>query len=155
MVELSDLLDRLAATGSLLGWVDLVRIIQRWMPFGRKVDSICRLVANGLPWELAVPALVLGSFLGGLATLVETAAITVRDTGHGIPKENQEKIFEPFFSTKSPGEGTGLGLFVTRGIIEKLGGTIELESQVGQGASFCISLPTYHEIKEEVHILPI
>jgi two-component system NtrC family sensor kinase len=68
-------------------------------------------------------------------------SLTVRDTGQGIPKENLERIFEPFFSTKSGGEGTGLGLFVTRGIIEKLGGMIEVESQVGRGTSFKIKLP--------------
>lgn len=91
---------------------------------------------------------------GGRITIIvkisgSDADITVRDTGEGIPKEIQEKIFEPFFSTKSPGEGTGLGLFVTRGIIEKLGGTIELTSKVGQGASFHINLSRYHEIKEK------
>ena len=52
-----------------------------------------------------------------------------------------EKIFEPFFSTKAPGEGTGLGLFVSRGIIEKLGGTIRVESKLGQGTRFCVRLP--------------
>ena len=68
-------------------------------------------------------------------------AITVSDNGPGIPGENLARIFEPFFSTKSPGEGTGLGLFVTRGIIEKLGGTVTVESEVGKGASFCVRLP--------------
>jgi len=67
--------------------------------------------------------------------------ITVSDSGPGIPPENLARIFEPFFSTKSLGEGTGLGLFVTRGIIEKLGGTVGVDSQVGRGASFCIRLP--------------
>ncbi|OQX21748.1 MAG: hybrid sensor histidine kinase/response regulator [Desulfobacteraceae bacterium IS3] len=75
--------------------------------------------------------------------------IQVKDTGEGIPKENMMRIFEPFFSTKSPGKGTGLGLFVTRGIIDKLGGKIELESQVGQGTVFSITLPQYHELEEE------
>ncbi|MCD4764485.1 MAG: hypothetical protein K8R28_10755, partial [Desulfobacterales bacterium] len=46
--------------------------------------------------------------------------------------------------TKSPGEGTGLGLFVTRGIVEKLGGTIEAESRLGEGASFYVVLPRQH-----------
>ncbi|MFC1531771.1 ATP-binding protein [Thermodesulfobacteriota bacterium] len=77
-------------------------------------------------------------------------SLNVRDTGEGIPKENLERIFEPFFSTKSPGEGTGLGLFVTRGIVERLGGTIEVQSQLGQGASFNIKLPKYHEMNEEL-----
>ena len=67
--------------------------------------------------------------------------ITVSDTGPGISRENLDKIFEPFFSTKSPGQGTGLGLFVSRGIVEKLGGTIEVASKIGQGASFSIRLP--------------
>ena len=67
--------------------------------------------------------------------------ITVSDTGPGIPRENLDKIFEPFFSTKSPGQGTGLGLFVSRGIVEKLGGTIEVASKIGQGARFSVRLP--------------
>lgn len=78
----------------------------------------------------------------------EEANLTVRDTGQGIPKENLDKIFEPFFSTKPPGLGTGLGLFVTRGIVEKLGGTISVESRLGHGTSFSITLPKYYEIKE-------
>ncbi len=72
---------------------------------------------------------------------VDHTALTVSDNGPGIPRENLARIFEPFFSTKSPGEGTGLGLFVTRGIIEKLGGTVTVDSEVGKGASFCIRLP--------------
>jgi signal transduction histidine kinase len=71
----------------------------------------------------------------------DEVSITVSDNGPGIPRENLSRIFEPFFSTKSPGEGTGLGLFVTRGIIEKLGGTVTVASEVGNGATFCIRLP--------------
>jgi len=80
----------------------------------------------------------------------DDVALTVRDTGQGIPKENLKKIFEPFFSTKPPGEGTGLGLFVCRSIIEKLGGKMEVESPLGRGTSFCIRLPKYHEVKENL-----
>jgi signal transduction histidine kinase len=69
--------------------------------------------------------------------------VTVSDTGPGIPRENLNKIFEPFFSTKSPGQGTGLGLFVSRGIVEKLGGTVEVVSKIGQGARFSIRLPKH------------
>lgn len=67
--------------------------------------------------------------------------IQVRDTGPGIPAEYRKKIFEPFFTTKDPGKGTGLGLYVTRNILEKLGGGIEVESSVGKGTTFTISLP--------------
>jgi len=73
----------------------------------------------------------------------DNQAITVSDTGPGIPRENLDKIFDPFFSTKAPGQGTGLGLFVSRGIVEKLGGTIEVASKIGQGTRFSISLPKH------------
>jgi signal transduction histidine kinase len=74
----------------------------------------------------------------------EGVALEIADTGKGIPKENLDKIFEPFFSTKPPGEGTGLGLFVTRGIVEKLGGSITVESRLGAGARFRVVLPKRH-----------
>jgi signal transduction histidine kinase len=73
----------------------------------------------------------------------DSQVITVSDTGPGIVRENLDKIFEPFFSTKSPGQGTGLGLFVTRGIVEKLGGSVEVASKIGQGARFSIRLPKH------------
>ena len=71
--------------------------------------------------------------------------LTIQDTGEGIPKENLARIFEPFFSTKPTGKGTGLGLFVSRSIIEKLGGEISVESKLGQGTRFCIRLPACYE----------
>jgi two-component system NtrC family sensor kinase len=82
-----------------------------------------------------------GSITISLKNFEDQIVITVKDSGVGIPGENMEKIFEPFFSTKPPGEGTGLGLFVTRGIIEKLGGSVEVESKVGDGSLFIIRLP--------------
>lgn len=74
--------------------------------------------------------------------LDEQVVINVIDNGPGIPSELVEKIFEPFFSTKPPGQGTGLGLSVSRGIIEKLGGTIEVETKMGAGSCFIVQLPT-------------
>jgi len=70
--------------------------------------------------------------------------LTVADTGTGIPKQDLEKIFEPFFSTKSPKEGTGLGLYVTREIIAKLGGSIEVDSRLGYGTRFDVTIPDKH-----------
>ncbi|KMY68108.1 hypothetical protein AAU61_06935 [Desulfocarbo indianensis] len=67
--------------------------------------------------------------------------IAVRDNGVGIPKENLKRIFEPFFTTKPPGQGTGLGLSVSQGIVDKLGGSIEVESKVGAGSTFRVILP--------------
>ena len=67
--------------------------------------------------------------------------VAVADTGHGIKKELLEKIFEPFFSTKPVGQGTGLGLAVSYGIIEQHGGVIEVDSEEGKGTTFTIVLP--------------
>ena len=67
--------------------------------------------------------------------------ISVKDTGTGIPEENVEKIFEPFFSTKEVGKGSGLGLSICYGIIEAHGGKIEVESKVDEGATFRVILP--------------
>ncbi|MCW8872505.1 MAG: ATP-binding protein [Xanthomonadales bacterium] len=67
--------------------------------------------------------------------------ITIADTGCGIAPENLQKIFDPFFTTKGVGKGTGLGLSVSHGTIEAHGGTIEVESTVGEGTEFRIYLP--------------
>jgi signal transduction histidine kinase len=67
--------------------------------------------------------------------------ISIKDTGRGIPKEIQSKIFEPFFTTKEVGKGTGMGLSITHGIIEKHSGTIEVKSEAGQGSEFVILIP--------------
>lgn len=67
--------------------------------------------------------------------------LMVRDSGCGIPEENLTKIFEPFFSTKAVGVGTGMGLYISWGIISKLGGMLTVESQVGKGTTFTIKLP--------------
>ena len=67
--------------------------------------------------------------------------IELQDSGPGISPELQKKIFEPFFTTKAAGQGTGLGLSVSYGIIESHGGCIEIRSSPGHGATFVISLP--------------
>jgi two-component system NtrC family sensor kinase len=67
--------------------------------------------------------------------------IDVRDTGHGIPAENIEKIFDPFFTTKATGHGVGLGLAISYGIIKEHNGAITVESEIGTGTTFTVSLP--------------
>ncbi|HVP78285.1 MAG TPA: ATP-binding protein [Thermodesulfobacteriota bacterium] len=74
---------------------------------------------------------------------VKEVRIVFEDTGVGIPKENLSKIFNPFFSTRL--DGTGLGLFITRNIIEQHGGKIDVESKVGMGTKFIITLPTIED----------
>jgi two-component system cell cycle sensor histidine kinase/response regulator CckA len=65
----------------------------------------------------------------------------VTDTGHGIDPAVIAHVFEPFFTTRDVGEGTGLGLSVVHGIVSSMGGTITVESTVGQGATFRVYLP--------------
>ncbi|MGD9182555.1 MAG: ATP-binding protein [Desulfobacterales bacterium] len=68
-------------------------------------------------------------------------SINVIDTGYGIEKKNLSRIFDPFFTTKPTGEGTGLGLSVSYGIIKNHGGDISVESKPGKGSTFTITLP--------------
>ena len=67
-------------------------------------------------------------------------AVTVSDEGTGIPEELLDRVFEPFFTTKPDGQGTGLGLAVSRGLVEKLGGRIELDNRLGHGCTFSVVL---------------
>ena len=76
--------------------------------------------------------------------------IMVSDTGCGISEENMKKIFEPFFTTKSEGKGTGLGLYITYGLIKKLQGELKVESQENIGTTFTVTLPV--QIREEATV---
>jgi two-component system NtrC family sensor kinase len=67
--------------------------------------------------------------------------IAVTDNGAGISPENLKKVFTPFFTTKPPGQGTGLGLSVCYGIVDSMGGTMEVESEKGVGTTFVVYLP--------------
>lgn len=67
--------------------------------------------------------------------------VRIKDNGPGISKDDQARIFEPFYSTKAPGAGTGLGLSVCRDIIQSHGGHLKIDSESGQGAEFTILLP--------------
>ncbi len=75
------------------------------------------------------------------AGAVSAVEFSITDTGCGISKENLKRIFDPFFTTKEVGIGTGLGLSVSHGIVEAHGGMIEIESEVGEGSTFRVTLP--------------
>lgn len=66
---------------------------------------------------------------------------SITDNGPGIPEDQRRKVFDPFFTTKEAGKGTGLGLWVSYSIIEKMGGAITLDSQVGKGSTFIVKIP--------------
>lgn len=76
--------------------------------------------------------------------------LKVADSGHGMDKQTQARIFDPYFTTKKQGEGTGLGLSVVNGIIKSYGGLISVYSEVGYGSTFNIYLPCCGEVAEEV-----
>lgn len=68
-------------------------------------------------------------------------SISVKDNGNGIPKKVLNKIFQPFFTTKPSGEGTGLGLSLSYDILKAHGGTLEVQTQEGKGTTFIINIP--------------
>jgi signal transduction histidine kinase len=67
----------------------------------------------------------------------------VKDNGAGIPKKVIDKIFQPFFTTKPTGQGTGLGLSLSYDIVKAHGGELKVESTEGEGAKFIVELPFY------------
>jgi two-component system NtrC family sensor kinase len=98
---------------------------------------------------------------GGILTVTsrwdifnDKVEVVIADTGTGIRKEHREKIYDPFFTTKKVGEGTGLGLTVTYGIIDHYQGSIHLETKteeedlINHGTSFTVTLPVYHSKRE-------
>ncbi|QXE92497.1 HAMP domain-containing protein [Geomonas subterranea] len=110
----------------------------------------CRGNANQLQQVLMNLMINAQQAMGGTAGLVRLSArrleegaveLRVSDNGPGIPREIQAKIFDPFFTTKPAGQGTGLGLSVSYGIVKDHGGDIRLESEEGVGTTFIITLP--------------
>lgn len=71
----------------------------------------------------------------------DVAVVEIGDTGCGIPPASMARLFDPFFTTKPVGTGTGLGLSICQGIVESLGGRIDVQSEVGKGSVFRVSLP--------------
>jgi two-component system NtrC family sensor kinase len=96
----------------------------------------------------AVQAMPDGGVLTVKATLDRSSrvCITVQDTGGGIAESDLPRIFDPFFTTKGVGQGTGLGLSVSYGIIKKHGGRISVESSLGKGSTFTVVLPTTEDL---------
>ncbi|MBW7888793.1 MAG: PAS domain S-box protein [Bacteroidetes bacterium] len=142
---------------------DALNIVQ----YGKKVRDLTFSIqlAEGLPQVQVVADQLVQVFINilmnavdvceGMKATIEVASflegdkvqVHISDTGTGIPEHQIDKIFDPFFTTKEAGKGTGLGLWVSFGIIKNFGGDIHVVSEVGVGTTFEISLPvkgTYH-----------
>lgn len=82
-----------------------------------------------------------GDVLITTGVLEESVVVAIQDTGCGISSEHLNRIFDPFYTTKPVGEGTGLGLSISFGIVERHGGMITVDTQVGEGTIFTVTLP--------------
>ena len=79
----------------------------------------------------------------------EAVQVLISDTGVGVPKENLDRVFQPFFTTKDVNEGTGLGLYITYKIIDRHNGTIKLDSEEGEGTTITVTLPVKSQVSAE------
>ena len=104
-------------------FVNLLLNAAQAIPEGRASENEIRVSVRELPGQSA-------------------AVVQIADTGTGIPLEVQERIFQPFFTTKPIGQGTGLGLSICRGIVTALGGQISFQSEPAAGTTFRVVLPT-------------
>lgn len=87
-------------------------------------------------------------------TARDHVVVEVRDTGSGIRADVLPRVFEPFFTTKPFGTGTGLGLSICHGIVASLGGTLTVESRVGEGSTFRVELPSSARLSSQAVASP-
>jgi signal transduction histidine kinase len=149
-VDVNDVVSRaldLAAHSAELQNIQVIKELNHSLPkpmadFDQLQQVCTNLILN------AVQAMPKGGRLA-LRTSAEDSQlkIEVQDTGCGISSENMRKLFTPFFTTKGKGKGVGLGLAVAYGIVQRHQGRIEVQSKEGEGTTFTISLPRYHEEK--------
>ncbi len=102
---------------------------------------VLNLVTNAAQAVAALPAGLPRRITVTVEAAGERVVVRVTDSGLGIPADVLPQVFSPFFTTKPQGEGTGLGLFISYGLVEGHGGTLTVESRPGAGATFILSLP--------------
>jgi signal transduction histidine kinase len=149
--------------------LDLTGVIQDTLKLVRNQLSLSGiLVETDLPGDLpeirgdrkSLQQVFLNLFINAIQAMLDSGSLILRayptpdgqwlkvevqDTGSGIDPEVLPRIFDPFYTTKQVGRGTGLGLSVTYGIVEKHGGHIEVQSRKGQGSTFIVVLPAYYK----------
>ncbi len=144
-----------------------LKMAMRGIDFGtiivrKSYDSVKEILANPTELQQVFLNLIVNAVQAmnsdGILTLScrqeeDDVIITVQDTGTGIDKENLDKIFNPFFTTKEAGAGTGLGLSIAHHIVTKSGGRILLDSQEGKGTTFTVILPAASQDKDRLHLV--
>lgn len=126
-------------------WINLLTNARDAIPTDRdgEIQISTRLAEAASP-AVAAPAYV------ETEGAVQPVQVIISDNGSGIPPDRLEKIFEPFYTTKGPGKGTGLGLFICYEIIKRHNGTIAVDSQPGEGTTFTITLPAWEGQADEL-----
>ncbi|QDV69160.1 Sensor histidine kinase RegB [Rosistilla carotiformis] len=115
-----------------------------WIPMEAVAQAIRNLIGNAL--DASPPD---ASVLVEVSTEEEHFTLEVIDSGEGMPEEVAQRAVEPFFTTKQPGSGMGLGLFLTRNVITRLGGTLEFDTQIGRGTRVIVRLPRRQQLSVE------
>jgi len=143
-VAVSDILDQVMTLVGHQAQIKRIQVVRKETPpvplvmadFSQIQQVFVNLVVNAIQ----------ATSEGGKLTITTSAEdgrvrINFEDTGVGIPPENMQKLFTPFFTTKTEVKGVGLGLSVSYGIVERHGGKIEVQSEVGKGSTFTVLLP--------------
>jgi signal transduction histidine kinase len=147
-VNLNDVVEAACALSEYQISLDNINTIKGYAP------NLPKILADANQLQQVFTNLVINAYhampQGGTLRIVTRGAsdkvqTIISDTGVGIPPENLKSIFDPFFTTKEVGKGTGLGLSISHGIIKSHGGDIKVDSQMGVGTTFIVTLPTIQE----------
>jgi two-component system NtrC family sensor kinase len=148
-IQLNDIIDEILGICEQRSKFENIRIQteldQRLPPIMASPTELQQVFMNLI--NNAIDAIGSGGGLLEIRSRVEgdKVVVDIADTGHGIPKSVMARMFDPFFTTKPVGKGTGLGLSICYGIVKKLGGDLTVDSAVGLGTTFHVSLPVHSQ----------